>query len=67
MNCAMVLGDSWDLASLLTTEGDKIANSIDNLSQRCHQSQSQDNLEILTAVHKSLELQVNISSLQAGN
>ena len=64
----MVLGDSGDLASPLTAEGDKIANSIDNLSQRCHQSQSpQDNLEILTAVHKSLELQVNISSLQAGN
>ena len=63
----MVLGDSGDLASLLTAEGDKIANSIDNLSQRCYQPQSQDNLEILTAVHKSLELQVNISSLQAGN
>ena len=63
----MVLGDPGDLASLLTAEGDKIANSIDNLSQRWSQSQSQDNLEILTAVHKSLELQVNISSLQAGN
>ena len=56
----MAVSDPGDLASVLRAEGDKIVNSIGDLGQRCYQSQSQDNLEILTAVHNSLELQVNI-------
>ena len=60
VNSALAVSDPGDLASVLRAEGDKIVHSIDELSQRCYQSQSQsqDNLEILTAVHNSLELQV---------
>ena len=69
VNSALAVSDPGDLASVLRAEGDKIVNSIDELSQRCYQSQSpspsqsqsQDNLEILTAVHNSLELQVDTS------
>ena len=67
VNSALAVSDPGDLASVLRAEGDKIVNSIDGLSQRCYQSpspsqsQSQDNLEILTAVHNSLELQVDTS------
>ena len=72
VNSALAVSDPGDLVSVLTAEGDKIVNSIDELSQRCYQSQSpspsqsqsQDNLEILTAVHNSLELQVNTSYLE---
>ena len=61
MHCAMAMGNSGDLASLLRAEGDKIVSSIGDLSQRC--DKTEDNLQILTAVHNSLDLQVNISSV----
>ena len=63
INCAMAMGDSSDLASLLRAEGDMIVSSIGDLSQRC--DNSEDNLQILTAVHNSLDLQVSISSVQS--
>ena len=62
INYAMAVGDPGDLASVLRTEGDRLVSSIGDLSQRC--DKSEDNLEILTAVHTSLDLQVNISTVR---
>merc|ERR1711953_425880 len=56
------MGDSDDLASLLRAEGNKIVTSIGDLSQRC--DKSEDNLQILTAVHNSLDLQRRVSQLE---
>ena len=58
INYAMAVGDPGDLASVLRTEGDRLVSSIGDLSRRC--DKSEDNLEILTAVRTSLDLQVNI-------
>ena len=60
INCALAVSDPGDLASVLRAEGDKIVSSLTDLSQRC--DKSEDNLQILTAVHTSLDLQVDISS-----
>ena len=58
INCVTAVRDPGDLASVLRTEGDRIVSSLGDLSQRC--DKSEENLQILTAVHTSLDLQVNI-------
>ena len=58
VNSALAVSDPGDLASVLRAEGDKIVSSLSDLSQRC--DKSEENHQILTAVHNSLDLQVNI-------
>ena len=59
---SFVSAEPGDLASVLKTEGARIVDSIEELSQRC--DQSQNNAEILTAVHTSLHLQRRVTQLE---
>merc|ERR550539_1932562 len=62
INCVTAVRDPGDLASVLRTEGDRIVSSLGDLSRRC--DKSEDNLEILTAVHTSLDLQRRVTQLE---
>ena len=62
INCALAVSDPVDLANVLRAEGDKIVSSLTDLSQRC--DKSEDNLQILTAVHTSLDLQRRVTQLE---